>query len=95
MLLNQNKNNANIIDEKYKKYKKIDALKTQPKGEKISRFKSTIETIKNYKTGDLVKHNKFGIGEILENNDEKCIVNFKNFGKKTLLLRFAKLKLLK
>ena len=93
--INQNKNNANIIDEKYKKYKKIDALKTQPKGEKISRFKSTIETIKNYKTGDLVKHNKFGIGEILENNDEKCIVNFKNFGKKTLLLRFAKLKLLK
>ena len=65
------------------------------KKNRISRYKSTIDVINNYKNGDLVTHKKFGIGKIIENNNEKCIVDFKKSGKKTLLLRFAKLKLLK
>tara|TARA_B100001057_G_scaffold187014_1_gene187843 strand:- start:19024 stop:21258 length:2235 start_codon:yes stop_codon:yes gene_type:complete len=45
--------------------------------------------------GDKVSHEKFGVGEVVKiegiGNDSKAIVNFKKFGLKNLLLRFAKL----
>ena len=94
--INKDNNSKNIIDEKYKKLKKLSSIKfINDKKNRISRYKSTIDVINNYKNGDLVTHKKFGIGKIIENNNEKCIVDFKKSGKKTLLLRFAKLKLLK
>ena len=49
----------------------------------------------NVSEGDNVSHEKFGIGEIIKiegtGNDSKATVNFKKFGIKNLLLRFAKL----
>jgi DNA helicase-2/ATP-dependent DNA helicase PcrA len=49
----------------------------------------------NISEGDNVSHEKFGIGEIIKvegtGNDSKATVNFKKFGLKNLLLRFAKL----
>ena len=46
-----------------------------------------------------VKHEIFGIGTIKKvdnhSNQKKAIVNFKNVGEKTLLLNFAKLKVIK
>ena len=94
--INKDNNSKNIIDEKYKKLKKLSAIKViNDQKNRISRYKSTIDVINNYKNGDLVTHKKFGIGKIIQNNNEKCIVDFKKSGKKTLLLRFAKLKLLK
>ena len=49
----------------------------------------------NVSEGDSVSHEKFGIGEIIKiegtGNDSKATVNFKKFGLKNLLLRFAKL----
>ena len=49
----------------------------------------------NVSEGDNVSHEKFGIGEIIRiegtGNDSKATVNFKKFGIKNLLLRFAKL----
>ena len=43
-----------------------------------------------------VYHVKFGKGEVLsldgEGMDKKAMVNFEEFGNKTLILRFAKLK---
>ena len=49
----------------------------------------------NVSEGDSVSHEKFGIGEIIKiegtGNDSKATVNFKKFGIKNLLLRFAKL----
>jgi len=49
----------------------------------------------NVSEGDNVSHEKFGIGEIIKiegsGNDSKATVNFKKFGLKNLLLRFAKL----
>ena len=49
--------------------------------------------------GKKVRHNIFGIGTIqkidLNSNQKKAVVNFKNVGEKTLLLNFAKLKVIK
>ena len=46
-----------------------------------------------------VKHSKFGMGEILQiegnDNNTKALVNFKDVGKKNLLLKFAKLEIIK
>lgn len=47
--------------------------------------------------GKKVEHQRFGIGEVLRidgvGENEKAIVEFENVGKKTLLLKFARLKL--
>jgi len=49
--------------------------------------------------GQQVEHDRFGFGSIIsfEGNDlnRKAVVNFKNGGKKTLLLKFAKLRIVK
>ena len=56
----------------------------------------TLSSLKiNVSEGDNVSHEKFGVGEIIKiegsGNDSKATVNFKKFGLKNLLLRFAKL----
>ena len=49
----------------------------------------------NISAGDNVSHEKFGLGQVVRiegnGNDSKATVNFKKFGEKNLLLRFAKL----
>jgi DNA helicase-2/ATP-dependent DNA helicase PcrA len=49
----------------------------------------------NFKTGQTVEHERFGIGEILkiegEGENTKASILFKNAGNKQLLLRFARL----
>ncbi|MCL2596988.1 MAG: exodeoxyribonuclease V subunit gamma [Paludibacter sp.] len=56
-----------------------------------------IET--DYKAGIFVKHEVFGIGKVIgstrENGNEKVEIDFGEKGKKTLLLKFAKLQILK
>lgn len=46
--------------------------------------------------GDQVEHNRFGIGKVISisgsGNDAKAVVEFRNLGTKTLLLKYAKLK---
>ena len=71
-------------------YNSKSALKRLPKSsESLSSIKI------NVSEGDNVSHEKFGIGEIIKiegsGNDSKATVNFKKFGLKNLLLRFAKL----
>ena len=66
---------------------------------KLKRLPKTLESLSsiriNISEGDNVSHEKFGVGEIIKiegsGNDSKAIVNFKKFGLKNLLLRFAKL----
>ncbi len=63
---------------------------------KLPKTSTSIPAIKiNVSQGDNVSHDKFGIGEIIKiegsGNDSKATVNFKKFGLKNLLLRFAKL----
>ena len=71
-------------------YNSKSSLKRLPKtSESLSSTKI------NVSEGDNVSHEKFGIGEIIKiegsGNDSKATVNFKKFGLKNLLLRFAKL----
>ena len=66
---------------------------------KLKRLPKTSESLSSLKInvseGDNVSHEKFGVGEIIKiegsGNDSKAVVNFKKFGLKNLLLRFAKL----
>ena len=63
---------------------------------RLPKSSQSISPVKiNVSEGDNVSHEKFGIGEIIKiegtGNDSKATVNFKKFGLKNLLLRFAKL----
>ena len=63
---------------------------------RLPKSSQSLSSIKiNVSEGDNVSHEKFGIGEIIKiegtGNDSKATVNFKKFGIKNLLLRFAKL----
>ena len=59
----------------------------------------TSSNINELKEGVNVKHPSFGSGEIMkidiDANQKKAIVKFKSVGEKTLLLNFAKLKIIK
>jgi DNA helicase-2/ATP-dependent DNA helicase PcrA len=52
----------------------------------------------NLKEGMLVEHPKFGFGKVLrievEGLNRKATIQFENFGEKTLLLSFAKLRII-
>ena len=70
--------------------------KSKPNLKRLPKTSTSIPAIKiNVSLGDNVSHEKFGIGEIIKiegsGNDSKATVNFKKFGLKNLLLRFAKL----
>ena len=63
---------------------------------RLPKSSQSISPVKiNVSEGDNVSHEKFGIGKIIKiegtGNDSKATVNFKKFGIKNLLLRFAKL----
>jgi len=45
------------------------------------------------KIGSIVDHSRFGMGEVIVLEGDKATVDFKNHGKKQLLLKFAKLKI--
>jgi len=69
---------------------------SKPNLKRLPKTSSSIPAVKiNVSEGDNVSHEKFGIGEIIKiegvGNDSKATVNFKKFGLKNLLLRFAKL----
>ena len=59
----------------------------------------TPDSPNNLKAGQTVEHQRFGRGEIVKlegnNMDKKAKVMFENFGEKQLLLKFAKLKIIK
>ena len=51
------------------------------------------------KAGNVIEHERFGIGSVLEvegsGDNTKARIRFLNVGEKTLLLKFARYKLLK
>ncbi|MEC8702724.1 MAG: UvrD-helicase domain-containing protein [Bacteroidota bacterium] len=84
---------SNVLKEKKRNLSPIKKVST-----------NNSSSIKSSNIGDLiegvnVKHEIFGIGTIKKvdnhSNQKKAIVNFKNVGEKTLLLNFAKLKVIK
>ncbi len=54
-----------------------------------------VTTPAGYQVGDRVEHPKFGVGEVIRIetlvSDHKLVVDFGNYGEKTLLAKFAKL----
>ena len=54
-----------------------------------------VQSAAGFSVGDMVQHDRFGIGEILEltgtGDSLKAKVEFRNAGTKQLLLKFAKL----
>ena len=83
----------NVIKEKSKNLSPLKKL------EKSSTSNGDLSQIDELIEGKKVRHNIFGVGTILKidlnSNQRKAIVNFKNVGEKTLLLNFAKLKVIK
>ena len=84
---------SNVLKEKKRNLSPIKKVSTN----NSSSIKST--NIDDLIEGVNVKHKIFGIGTIKKvdnhSNQKKAIVNFKNVGEKTLLLNFAKLKVIK
>ena len=64
-----------------------------------SSYSQIEKTVYDFRVGDLVRHSQFGVGKITglsgEGSLRKATVNFANFGKKLLLLQYAKLELVK
>ncbi len=56
------------------------------------------ESPSNIKLGDKVRHDRFGMGEVIsisgDPENAKAVIKFENVGEKNLLLKFAKLKVL-
>ena len=84
---------SNVLKEKKRNLSPIKKVSTN----NSSSIKSS--NIDDLNEGVNVKHEIFGIGTIKKvdnhSNQKKAIVNFKNVGEKTLLLNFAKLKVIK
>ena len=84
---------SNVLKEKRRNLSPVKKLTTS----KSSSFKSS--DIDDLIEGAKVRHQVFGLGTIekIDNNSnqKKAIVYFKNVGEKTLLLNFAKLKIIK
>ena len=70
-----------------KKLRKLEPTPTATRGEKVLDLKEGME----------VEHTRFGSGKVIRiegnGNDKKAAIDFKGFGTKNLLLRFAKLKI--
>ena len=84
---------SNVLKEKKRNLSPIKKVSTNNSSSiKSSNIDDLIEGVN-------VKHEIFGIGKIKKvdnhSNQKKAIVNFKNVGEKTLLLNFAKLKVIK
>jgi len=66
---------------------------------KLNISKISNDDLSKLKNGAIVKHNKFGKGKVIEisgdNFDKKAKILFENFGEKQLLLRFAKIEIVK
>lgn len=84
---------SNVLKEKKRNLSPLKKISTNNSSSiKSSNIDDLIEGVN-------VKHEIFGIGTIKKvdnhSNQKKAIVNFKNVGEKTLLLNFAKLKVIK
>ena len=81
---------------------KFVGLKTK---KRLSRIDTSIKTSNQFNNGisisigDNVKHDRFGIGVVIKiegnGSNKKAVISFQKSGSKSLLLRFAKLKIIK
>ena len=87
------------IDNKLLRIKKIRTKPTLSNLKKIKKDKSNSIININILVDDNVFHERFGKGKVIEieydGNNSRATINFQNSGQKKVLLRFAKLKILK
>jgi len=87
------------IDNKLLRIKKIRTKPTLSNLKKIKKDKSNSFININISVDDNVFHERFGKGKVIEieydGNNSRATINFQNSGQKKVLLRFAKLKILK
>ena len=57
------------------------------------------DPVSDLAVGQVVEHDRFGVGKLIEIEDgganSKAVVDFETGGRKTLLLKFAKLRIIK
>jgi DNA helicase-2/ATP-dependent DNA helicase PcrA len=67
--------------------------------EEMLQSTASVKSDNDIQVGSIIQHDRFGIGKVLEmegmGGDTKATIQFTNFGRKVLLLKFAKLTLLK
>ncbi|GIV44949.1 MAG: hypothetical protein KatS3mg035_2072 [Bacteroidia bacterium] len=80
----------------------LDSLKKQPQSSHVSPTYNKNDfqgdPIEAIQVGNRVEHFKFGKGSVIQlegkNDEKKAVVKFDSAGQKTLLLKFAKLKII-
>ncbi len=67
--------------------------------EEMLQSTASVRSDSSIQVGSIIEHDRFGIGKVLEmegvGGETKATIQFTNFGRKVLLLKFAKLTLLK
>ena len=73
-----------------------EAVLNRPLPPKIPDAEFTPDPMSTFHVGDRVEHNRFGVGKVLEISgnvpDIKSKIDFKKFGEKILLLKYAKIR---
>jgi len=77
-------------------FKKETPLANFKRVQAPSKFDSSMDTVivSNLREGMTVEHASFGVGKIDQMDSDRVVINFGSFGTKTLLIKFAKLKVL-
>jgi DNA helicase-2/ATP-dependent DNA helicase PcrA len=100
---NSSSNNSRQFAERSKPKPMFEERKPKSKfqvvTEEMLQSTASVKSDNDIQVGSIIQHDRFGIGKVLEmegmGGDTKATIQFTNFGRKVLLLKFAKLTLLK
>ena len=74
----------------------LEAIRSRPLPPKVPDSEFTPDPMSSFHVGDVVEHNRFGVGKVLEITGEvpeiKAKITFDKYGEKILLLKYAKIR---
>ena len=74
----------------------LEAIRSRPLPPKVPDSEFTPDPMSSFHVGDVVEHNRFGVGKVLEITGEvpeiKAKIAFDKYGEKILLLKYAKIR---
>ena len=74
----------------------LDAVRSRPLPPKVPDSEFTPDPMSSFHVGDVIEHNRFGVGKVLEITGEvpeiKAKIAFDQYGEKILLLKYAKIR---
>ena len=74
----------------------LEAIRSRPLPPKLPDSEFTPDPMSSFHVGDVVEHNRFGVGKVLEITGEvpeiKAKIAFDKYGEKILLLKYAKIR---